>query len=162
MKTIIAIDPGASGGIAQWYDGQILAYPIPQTEGDLIDTLRVTRAAHPYLVAYIEKVGGFAGQGQPGSRMFTFGRGVGFIVGALMALSIPIREEVMPRTWQKALGLGHKPTDGPDWRNKMDWKNKAKAKAQQLFPTVEVTLKTSDALCILEYARQKESMFHQS
>jgi hypothetical protein len=39
---------------------------------------------------------------------------------------------------------------------KTEWKNRLKAKAQQLFPqqSKHITLKTADALLIAEYARK--------
>jgi hypothetical protein len=46
VKTLIALDPGASGGIAFESDGQPAdAAPMPQTEGDLVDL--PTRLACP-------------------------------------------------------------------------------------------------------------------
>jgi hypothetical protein len=100
----------------------------------------------------MEEVSGFAGgPGQPGSRMFNFGRGFGFILGALQMAGWSV-ELVRPQKWQKALGLG---TRGES--SKKDWKNKLKAVAQRQFPGVEVTLSTADALLIMQYAVQPRS-----
>ena len=38
--------------------------------------------------------------------------------------------------------------------SKTEWKNKLKAKAQQLFPGEKVTLATCDSLLIAEYGRK--------
>jgi hypothetical protein len=76
--------------------------------------------------------------------MFTFGRGVGVIVGLLMAYQIPFRE-VRPQDWQKAVGAGT--TNG---RSKAQWKRHLCDLAKKRFPQVKgITLKTADALLML-------------
>ncbi|NDA10096.1 MAG: hypothetical protein EBZ07_04525, partial [Verrucomicrobia bacterium] len=57
---------------------------------------------------------------------------------------------VRPQKWQSFLSLGT--SDG----NKTKWKNKLKAKAQNLYPDLDVTLAISDALLLLEYGRKTE------
>jgi len=149
---IIAIDPGASGGIA-WLcqDGYIFAAAMPATEGDVLAQLTSLQAANGFPKrVIIEDVGGFCGVGQPGSAMFKFGRGFGFILGVCAALGWRV-ELVKPQKWQKTLGLGTKALAG----GKGPWKNKLKALAQQLFPTCDVTLKTADALLMLEYGNHQ-------
>jgi hypothetical protein len=151
MKPILAIDPGASGGIA-WCepDGNVWCIPMPDTFGDLVDALTSAKATG-YSTAFVEEVGGFCGVGQPGSAMFKFGKSCGVIEGALMALRFRI-ELVKPQKWQKHFGLGTTKQAG----GKADWKRKLKAEAQRRFPTCDVTLKTADALLILDYARAQE------
>lgn len=148
MKPILAIDPGASGGLAWWrgssgYD----ASPMPDTEGELINQLReLSCAGHE--VAMVEDVGGYVGGGgQPGSAMFRFGFNCGVLRGALMALGYRV-ELVRPQKWQKHFGLGSKAQAGGTG----PWKRKLKAEAERRFPTCDVTLKTADALLILDYA----------
>lgn len=149
MKSLLAIDPGASGGMA-WTDETHCA-PMPDTEGDVVDLLRMLHCAG-VSVCYIERVGGFTGQGQPGSAMFKFGRGVGVLHGALLALGVRVIE-VAPQTWQKPLGIG----TASACASKAAWKRKLKAEAQRRFPCVDgITLKTADALLILDYAIRKE------
>lgn len=115
------------------------------------------RGSRPFAV--IEKVGGFMGReagegGAPRNRasahtMFQFGVGYGLLRMALIAAGIPF-EEVLPRKWQGGLGISpRKKTEG-----KTEWKNRLKARAQQLFPATKVTLATSDALLLAEYARR--------
>lgn len=96
---------------------------------------------------YMEEVGGYVGKAQPGSAMFVFGRNTGFLIGAIMALGFRL-EMVRPQTWQKNLGIGTSRTCA----SKSEWKNKLKALAQRKFPAANVTLATSDALLILDYA----------
>jgi hypothetical protein len=143
---VVAVDPGASGGIA-WRtpEGGVLCSKMPETEGDVLVFLkRFNPSEHTF---FLEEVGGYIGKAQPGSAMFTFGRNTGFLIGAVMALGFRL-EMVRPQLWQKRLGIGTSRTCA----SKTEWKNKLKAVAQRKFPTANVTLATSDALLILDYA----------
>lgn len=160
-RVILAIDPGRAGGVAVYLPpeavapdaGGVLAYPMPDTPGGVLEAVRdaVTAAGGPeHVTAYIERVSGYAGgPGQPGSAMFRFGEGYGFIQGVVMTLGMRL-ELVTPQKWQKALGLGHREKT----QSKCEWKNKLKAEAERLYPGVKVTLATADALLLLEYARR--------
>jgi hypothetical protein len=143
---MIAVDPGASGGIASMtVNGSVSAVKMPETEGDVLNLLRNLKTYHDTI--FIEQVGGYiGGVGSPGSAMFNFGRGFGFLLGVAMSLNYRI-EMVRPQTWQKALSLGN----SKSMASKTEWKNKLKAEAQRRFPNLSVTLSTADALLILEY-----------
>ncbi len=151
MTTILAIDPGQSGGVAVAQFGKTDCHAMPPTPGDLLALLRdIQRAAdieRSALVCVLEEVNGFAGKAQPGSAMFTFGKQFGFIQGVVQALGIRL-ELVRPQVWQKAFGLG----TAARCASKTEWKNKLKAEAQRRFPHLKVTLSTADALLILDYA----------
>ena len=151
MRTIIAIDPGLSGGVAvRWFE-KTDCWPMPETQGDLLERLReiknVAGLEGDDLVCVLEEVGGFAGKAQPGSAMFRFGEHFGFIKGVIQALGIRL-VMVRPQVWQKGFGLG----TASACRTKSEWKNKLKAEAQRRFPHLNVTLKTADALLILEHS----------
>lgn len=100
---------------------------------------------------YMEKVGGFIpdanGEGQPGSRMFVFGEGYGFIRGVLAACGNP-PVLVVPQRWQRGF---------PKFKLKADRKRAFKAHAQKVFSHLTVTLATADALCLLHFAQAQES-----
>ena len=149
--TILAIDPGSSGGLAIRYNGGMSAVKMPPTEGDVVGILQELTAEGGERIAYVEHVGGFTGDGQPGSAMFKFGRGVGVLIGALMAFGWRVIE-VTPQKWQKHIGLG---TRGD--RSKTEWKNALKAEAQRRYPELTVTLSTADALLVMEYAISQEA-----
>ena len=144
---MVAIDPGASGGIASLtVNGMVDAVKMPETEGDVLEKLKSLRVYHNTIV--VEQVGGYiGGAGSPGSAMFNFGRNFGFLIGVAMTLGYRIIM-VRPQTWQKALSLGNS-----KGMTKTEWKNKLKAEAQRRFPKLSVTLSTADALLILEYGR---------
>lgn len=154
MRALLAIDPGKSGGFAMRYpNGAVVVYSMPDSESDvdgLIESVQRAADIEGYVVeCVLERVGGFTGKGQPGSAMFTFGRGVGVIVGLLLAYKIPFRE-VTPQAWQKAVGAGTK-----NGRSQTQWKRHLLDMAKKRFPVVTgVTLKTADALLMLAYMEE--------
>ena len=151
MRSVIAIDPGMSGGVAvRWFE-KTDCWPMPETQGDLLERLReiktIAGLEGDELVCVLEEVSGFAGKAQPGSAMFRFGEHFGFIKGVVQALGIRL-VLVRPQTWQKGFGLG----TASACASKSEWKNKLKAEAQRRFPHLNVTLKKADALLILEHS----------
>ena len=155
---LLAIDIGKSGGLAWKFQGDTLCEKMPATESEVLGLLRELKGIHGHElnternppVAYVEKVGGFIGNAHPGSRMFNFGEGYGFIKGVLQCAGWRL-VLVRPQDWQKGLGLSN-----PDKLPRNKWKNKLKDEAQRLFPTQRPTLATADALLILEYAGRIE------
>lgn len=143
-KTIIAIDPGANGAIAIYHQrvNHTDVFNMPETPTDVYDLL-ATYSNNA--VCFLEKVQGLPGMG--GSPMFNFGKGYGHLEMALIALSIPT-ETILPQKWTKNMSLGTKSSCS----SSTEWKNKLKAKAQQLYPNIKVTLHNADALLILHYA----------
>lgn len=148
---LLAIDPGASGGLA-WTcsDLGFNCMKMPETRGDILSSLRELKFQHGIDTVFIEDVGGFAGVPMPGSAMFNFGSNFGFLNGVCMTLGMRV-QLVKPQKWQKEFSLGTVASAG----GKGPWKNKLKARAQELFPACDVTLKTADALLILEYGRRQ-------
>lgn len=156
MKRIIAIDPGASGGIAVSKDGGIFTMSMPDTIAELVIGIRSACEFNEYhaWVAYVEHVQGYVKSepradgsfGQPGSAMFRFGENFGAVQGIIQALGIPLIL-VRPQKWQKPLGVGTRSLAF----SRSEWKRKLKAEAQRRFPGIAVTLKTADALLILDY-----------
>lgn len=148
MKRYIGIDPGKHGGIAvMGADGEVLdVVKMPETPQDLLDFLERYKDDS---FCTLERVGGMPGNG--GSAMFNFGKGYGHLQMALLALHIPT-EDVTPNKWEKAYQLG---SSGK--YTKTEWKNRLKAKAQQMFPHLgkKITLATCDALLICEYGRRQ-------
>jgi len=72
---------------------------------------------------------------------------------ALMtAARIPFETHI-PQKWIKALGI---PGKGKN-ETKTQWKNRLKARAQQLYPRERVTLPTADALLIATHCKRFSS-----
>lgn len=150
MTRILAIDPGASGGLAYLGASGIILNSMPETDQDI--SVLVTDRLAISDVCYIEKVGGYVGgKGAPGSSMFNFGYNVGFLHG-LIAASRTRCIEVAPQRWQKTLGVGNKATHGTRWKAHL------KGIAQQRQPRQVITLKTADAVLILEHAMIAEGL----
>lgn len=150
------IDPGASGGLACIHE-RLVTVPMPATERDVFEWFRPLggrdHEGNEVEFAVIEKVGGYTASGgpQPGSAMFKFGQSYGGLRMALIAAGIPF-EEVTPQRWQKALGV----TPRGKEETKTSFKNRLKAKAQQLFPKIKVTLATADAILLAEYCKRSQ------
>lgn len=136
----IGIDPGKGGGIAVINGLEIRGLlPLAKaTERDVWDFVREYRSEPA--IATIEKVSSSPQMGVTSS--FTFGRSLGYLRGMLTAMEIRF-DEVSPQRWQKLLGC----LTGGD-------KNISKAKAQQLFPQVNMTHAIADALLIAEYGQR--------
>lgn len=174
-RTIIGIDPGASGAISWSNRIGVQVEIMPDTRRGVIDVVKrileenATAGSDGAPVAYIEKITGFIPDGGA-SQMFEFGRSVERVGCIVETLGIRIIE-VAPQVWQKSLSLGGKgllratadmTADEKKWLKshnallKRQWKAKLKGEAERRFPKRDVTLKTCDALLILDYAISKE------
>lgn len=141
----IAIDPGASGGIAYEAEPSIVeAVAMPDTVVDLADVLRALKLKGA-TTAFLEEIPKFAGPN--GSAMIKLGIRYGEVRGVLAAFCFRV-VELPPKAWQKTLGLGTKQAHGTRWKAHL------KERAQALYPHLTVTLKTADALLILEAGKR--------
>lgn len=151
-QNLIAIDPGVGGGIAYVdTDGSVHALPMPATLHDLDTEIMILCTRHNTKCAdtptvFLEELPKFAGK-MSASSMATMFRNYGRIEGLLAAYGARI-EYLPPRKWQQALGLGTKAAHGKRWKAHL------KGRAQALYPQLNVTLKTADALLILEAGRK--------
>lgn len=148
---VVAIDPGKSGGIA-WHDGTKMdCCPMPQTPADVVALLQKLRLTCDTLV--IEELPRFVpmggGKGIPGSMAAVMFENFGIIIGASLAMKYKL-VRIHPKVWQKTIGFG---PGNKNANGKAEWKNRLKGRASELFPGVNVTLKTSDALLIWEAYR---------
>jgi Holliday junction resolvasome RuvABC endonuclease subunit len=133
----LGVDVGVSGGLALLDDsGAVLwAVKMPVTDHDLFALLPRTDTQ-----AVLEHVHSSPQMGV--TSAFTFGTGYGRCRMALAAAAIPF-VELTPKTWQRHLGG----LSGGD-------KQLLKTRAQQLYPTVRITLATADALLLATVARR--------
>jgi len=141
----LAIDPGAAGGIAYEAElGIVEAIAMPDTVVDLADALRALKLKG-CTTAFLEEIPKFAGPN--GAAMIKLGIRYGEVRGVLAAFCFRVIE-LPPKAWQKTLGLGVKKTYGTRWKAHL------KERAQALYPHLAVTLKTADALLILEAGKR--------
>lgn len=161
---IIAIDPGASGGVAiRDVDGTVEAFSL-KDRLQLSFLIKERNLNRSNAKAHVELVTGYVAKkkhpnaqalneaftlDQSGYRMFNFGKSAGYVEGVLDGLGIPW-EHVSPKAWQKPLFLDRKGL------GRAGWKNLLKEKMQKVYPHLRVTLKTADALGILHFATLKQ------
>jgi len=150
---LVAIDPGKSGAIA-WQDERELPNVMALAQGAIelqaqLERLPIPKGARR--VAYVEEVGGFIGQAQPGSRMFEFGRAYGHAEAALAAHDFEIHK-IRPRSWQKSLSALSRPGE-----DKASHKRRLGALARELTPILKdkITLRTADAVLLLHVGWEK-------
>lgn len=170
---LIAIDPGASGGIAFLIGNQVRCYRMPGTQPDVLELIRNHAVADT--TCYIEQLPLYAfnygGADIPGSTIGVMFENFGFILGCLQTLGIRTIK-VTPQKWQKELGLGTKglqkaPKGASEAERaavkrsnaqaKAEWKRKLRGEAQRRYPALAATLATADALLILEYGKIAEN-----
>lgn len=160
----VGIDPGASGGIA-WVEGSAVTFrSMPKTYREILHVYQTLDT--DWVRVAMELVSGYIGVGQPGSSMFNFGANFGALEMGLVSLGVvdatdyhekvsrgnhppTFYKKVRPQAWQKALGIpSRKKTE-----TKTAWKNRLKAEAEHIFPSLKPTLATADALLLAHYAR---------
>jgi len=163
-KTIIAIDPGVSGGFACQHPGEeVTTENMPRTLRDIVDLLEVMKKDTD-VFCIMEKVFGFM-PGNGGASAAKFAEHIGALKMALIALKIP-HELVLPKKWMDTY-VGRIPypdslstkdehgvkRKGVGPKRKTFRKNFIKAESQRRFPHLKVTLATADALGLLAYAQ---------
>lgn len=143
-KTTVGIDPGVSGGIAIFQNGAIELRPMPDPYTDVVSLFK---CLPDDTEVFLEQINGFMGGRLPASRVGVLMENYGFLQGALFTCGLRV-VKVVPAKWQQAIGCGTRPKQMP----KHQWKAKIKGIVSQKHPTLKITLATSDALGILEYA----------
>lgn len=152
---ILAIDPGAKGGLVYGDCERPTAVNMPpelDTEEGLIklhNLILHIRSEFPNIHAVVEKVGGYVGVDQPASSAFKFGSADAAVKAMLIAAGIR-RTLVAPITWQNKLELPKRPKTP---KGKAQHKRDLRDLAKTLFPTGRVTLDTADAYLIYHLKR---------
>jgi hypothetical protein len=169
VPVYMGVDPGASGGLVVIHEGAITSAAMPGTIQQLwqwfapigpnsrywddIEAVPDIHCAIEQVTGYVagrdKQSGGDYENSAPGHRMFQFGKSYGRLEMALEAAGIKAIP-VIPRTWQKALGIAPRDKATED---QAAFKRRLKQTAIQLFPSVTVTLKTCDALLLALYAK---------
>lgn len=174
---IIAIDPGASGGIA-WHDTVEKTTRVAKMPATLVDQKialdEISR--NDYTEVWIEEVGQHV-QGNNASASVKFAAHCGELRGIIVTLGLKMHRP-RPLAWQKIVPNLPKRPPAPkrsDYhimpsayeeakkahrealrKHKHARKTRIKAWVQELNPAIRVTDHTADALGILEYALDQE------
>ena len=138
---MIAIDPGAGGGIAYIDDFIVQAVPMPAGMTAQVDFIR-SLAAVGNLKVTIENVG-FHMPGNSAVATAKFARHCGHLEAACYAYGIAV-EYVAPQKWMRETLIGLS-------KDKKERKAQIKEAMARLYPHLSVTLKTADALGILTW-----------
>jgi hypothetical protein len=141
---MIAIDPGASGGLAYVDDGIVEAVAMPEGMTEQIDLIR-RLASEGHHECIMENVG-FHMPGNSATATAKFARHCGHLEAACYAYGISV-QYVAPQSWMKKLGTWSK--------DKRERKAQIKEAMARLYTHLKVTLKTADALGILTFAMRK-------
>jgi len=155
----IGIDPGKHGGLVCLSRSRVIdVIPMPLTNMDIWNWFfNWSNPEWDTTTATIERVHSMPKQSAQSG--FTFGRGYGAIEMALTARGIRT-EHITPQVWMRALSISpRKKTE-----RRSEWKNRLRAKAQQLFPRLDYwdgpkgkQLAVADALLIAEFCRRQNS-----
>ncbi len=149
----IGIDPGVSGGVSvQYPDGTVKAFSCPETVHEMASLLKEIPNYDWDYVAVLEFVHAMPGQGV--TSMFTFGKNYGRWQGILAALQIPYKL-IRPREWQKYFGgMPTKKKNEKASKHQQRRKTHLKELAQSRHPELKITLKTADAVLLMDYGRE--------
>ena len=141
---MIAIDPGASGGIAYIdRDGTVQAENMPDGMTAQADRLLALALDLGYPRTILEKTGTHF-PGNHASATAKFARHCGHLEAICYCRAMPV-ERVTAGVWMRIFGKLPK--------EKKDRKNIIKDEMQRRYPHLKVTLKVADALGILTWAR---------
>lgn len=152
--TIIAIDPGANGGIAIYKKNRLEhVIHMPKNLSDLKTYFDYVKENNERVIVFIEKVQMFMSDSDEENK------GKQFRIKKLLSNFDQLKSlivyygfefvEVYPITWQSNLGLNYKNIP------KTERKNLYKESAGYCFPAVKITLYNADALLILHFALNK-------
>jgi crossover junction endodeoxyribonuclease RuvC len=116
MTVVIGVDPGISGAISCFIDGELLdVVDMPVADGCVVAALLRSQLVEYSIAGFddrplviVEKVGAMPGNGSV--SMFKFGRSLGVIEGVVGGLAWPI-SWVRPQEWKKGTGLIGKDKD---------------------------------------------------
>ena len=142
-KSIIAIDPGASGGFCHFIGHQVVTAWRFTSMSDFVTDIHelIQDPDHPVEIV-LEDCPPFAGKNIPSSAGFKLGKSCGFYEGLARGLKLPCHL-VPPKTWQKGL---------PNLKRSSTAQRKRilKDHATRLYPDIssDITLKTADAVLI--------------
>ena len=147
---IVAIDPGVNGGIVWSVDGEdVTCEKMPGTDVEVCQLLASLSFKAKDVELFLEEPS-TAGYGPmiPASSIARLAQNFGILYGAAVAMGWRIHR-VKPQAWQAAHSLGKKKDHGKGWKAHL------RARAAELFPTVDVTLWNADALLIYDAATRR-------
>ena len=147
-KLYIGIDPGKSGAIASLDNLNMKAWKCPDNANDMHHLLGLVISWHAAdsLHVMMEKV--WARPNNASRAAFNYGVNYGQWLGTLASFEIE-PELILPANWMKFYGM----KKGMEYQDRKRW---LKAKAQELYPKIKVTLVNADAILIAHYLKERK------
>ena len=153
-KTYVGIDPGKSGAIASFSIrgldgyGEMRVWKCPDTAGGMHSAFcqATWGILEDEIVVLMEKV--WARPNNASRAAFSYGVNYGQWLGIVACYSIDM-ELILPAHWMKFYGM----KKGMEYQERKKW---LKAKAQELYPDIKVTLINADAILIAHYLKERE------
>ncbi|WP_235958356.1 RuvC family protein [Flammeovirga agarivorans] len=147
----VGIDPGKSGAMAIIYHDEVVVYPNPTTAVEayafIKDFQENSRLERGQYICIMENVHSMPRDGS--KQAFSFGENKGIMSLIAYTLFARVIFET-PATWMKHFKLKKGKTESTT-----KYKNRLKSLAISFFTNLKVTLKTSDALLIALYTKEK-------
>ena len=147
-KTYVGIDPGKSGAIASFINGEMRVWKCPEDSDGMHSAF--CQATWGILECEIEvlmeKV--WARPNNASRAAFNYGVNYGQWLGIVSCYSIKM-ELILPANWMKFYGM----KKGMEYQDRKRW---LKAKAQELYPKLKVTLVNADAILIAHYLKERK------
>ena len=147
---ILCIDPGQQGGLCWSIDGDpVECAKMPATDVEVCQLIADLSLKAKDVELFLEEPS-VAGYGPliPASAIARLAQNYGMIYGASVAMGFIIHR-IKPQAWQAAHSLGKKKDHGKGWKAHL------RARAAELFPTVDVYLWNADCLLILDAATRR-------
>ena len=147
---IIAVDPGQQGGLCWSIDGDpVECAKMPATDVEVSQFIADLSSKAKDVELFLEEPS-TAGYGPliPASAIARLAQNYGMIYGAAVAMGFIIHR-IKPQAWQAAHSLGKKKDHGKGWKAHL------RARAAELFPTVDVYLWNADCLLIFDAANRR-------
>ena len=147
---ILCIDPGQQGGLCWSIDGDpVECAKMPSTDVEVCQLIADLSLKAKDVELFLEEPS-VAGYGPliPASAIARLAQNYGMIYGASVAMGFIIHR-IKPQAWQAAHSLGKKKDHGKGWKTHL------RARAAELFPTVDVYLWNADCLLILDAATRR-------
>jgi hypothetical protein len=138
----VGIDPGKNGGVSGVVDDKLITFKCPNNVDAMAIKFHDLVYGHDVKLL-IEKVHSFPGQGVVST--FSFGQNFGQWEGIIASLPIDYAY-VQPKKWQNFFNIKEK--------EKKIRKLKLKQTAMDLYPDERITYAISDAILIMEYAKE--------
>jgi hypothetical protein len=152
MRTVIGIDPGASGGIAVFHRGMATAVKMPKDVHEMNEYIQYLKNTYDRPIVFIERLNVHRGDNDDTGMQFSIEKmlaNYNQLLTVIRLSGLPM-VQVYPISWQSMYGI--RPPKGLE---KTQRKAHFKNYAQTCFPEVKVTLATADALCLIAFGCEK-------